>query len=181
MSNDKQKVIFLDRDGTINIDHGYVFEVARWQLTDRVVEALRQLRAAGYFLAIITNQSAIGSGKYTEADMHALHEHMTQQLAAEGVSIDVIAFCPHARDAGCLCRKPGTGMATTVEAALGPIDYSASWTVGDKEADIGFGQAKGMKTALIRSRYWSADALRVQPDLIVDSLWDFSQQITNKM
>lgn len=181
MSDNKRKVIFLDRDGTINIDHGYVFEVARWQLIDRTVEALQQLRKAGYSLAIITNQSAIGSGKYTEEDMHALHEYMTQQLTAEGVTIDVIAYCPHARDAGCLCRKPGTGMATTVEAALGSIDYAASWTVGDKEADVGFGQAKGMQTALIRSRYWSPETLQVQPTLMVDSLWEFAQYVTAKV
>lgn len=172
------KVIFLDRDGTINVDHGYVYKVSDWQLIEKVPEALLLLQKAGFILTIITNQSAIAQGKYTEADMQVLHAHMEQQLAAWGVTFRVIAFCPHARNQNvCDCRKPKIGMARQIEQVVGEIDYSQSWTVGDKEMDVLFGKTAGTKTALIRSGYWNADELSWQPDVLADSLYDFAQQI----
>lgn len=171
------KVIFLDRDGTINVDHGYVRQIADWQMITNVPEALKLLQSAGYKLAIITNQSAIADGRYTEVDMQNLHEHMKKHLIKYEVAIDAIAFCPHAREATCACRKPKTGMTRQVEEALGRVDYIHSWTVGDKEADVGFGKNVGTKTALIKSAYWNESALQQKPDLTVDSLYDFAVRI----
>lgn len=174
-----QKVIFLDRDGTINIDDGYVHDVASWQFVDGAIEGMRRLRKAGFKLAVITNQSGIGHDMYQEEDMQLVHEHMKNELFQKGVVLDAIAYCPHRRDVGCDCRKPKTGMADQVKDQLGGIDLINSWTVGDKEADVGFGKKVGTKTALISSRYWQADNLVSEPDMVVDSLADFAQRITS--
>lgn len=175
----QQKVVFLDRDGTINVDRGFVSRVAQWQFTDRAGEALKKLQRAGFALVIITNQSGIARGLYTTADMRALHEYMSEELAKAGVTIDAIAFCPHDRDATCNCRKPRVGMASAIAEQIGAIDYTASWTIGDKSVDVEFGQALGAHTALIRSAYWKRADLTVEPDIVVGSLWEAAQKIVN--
>lgn len=174
-----KKVVFLDRDGPINIDFGYVHEIEKWQWSPGAIEGLKLLQDKGFALTLITSQSGIGHGMYVEADMHKLHDYMKAELQKHGVTIAGIAFCPHERDQDdCDCRKPKIGMAKQLEEQLGPIDYAHSWTIGDKEADVGFGKNAGTKTALMRSRYWEEDQMRKwQPDLIVDSLLEFAQQI----
>ncbi|MDP3996934.1 MAG: HAD family hydrolase [Candidatus Andersenbacteria bacterium] len=172
MSGKGHKVFFLDRDGTINIDDGFTYKIEDWRFTERAPEALIALRDAGFKLAVITNQSGIAAGLYTAEDMKKLHEYMEEELAKSGAKLDYIAYCPHGREDICDCRKPRTGMAKQVEAALGPIDYGNSWMIGDKEADLGFGKALGMHTALITSRFWEEDKLSDRPDLIVDSLFE---------
>lgn len=177
--SDGKKVIFLDRDGTINKDRDYVYLVEQWEWTPGAQEALKKLQSAGYTLTIITNQTSIGHGFYTLEDMHRLNEYMRSELEKVGVQLAAIAFCPHRKDAGCDCRKPKTGMAKQIEAKIGPIDYAASWTVGDKDKDVGFGKGVGTKTALIRSEYWTEAGLDGnRPDLIVASLAEFAQKIT---
>lgn len=172
------KVVFLDRDGTINVDDGYVYKIADWQFTPQAPEALKSLQDAGYALAVITNQSGIARGLYTQENMQELHRYMTSQLAERGVTIDAIAVCPHDRDQNdCECRKPRIGMARQIEQVIGDIDYPNSWTVGDKEADVGFGKNAGTKTALIRSKYWKEGQVTEQPDMIVNSLYEFAQNI----
>lgn len=174
----RRKVIFLDRDGTLNVDHGYVHNKDSWEWIPGAHEALEHFQKAGYALAIITNQSGIAHGLYEERDMHILHEFMNTELAAKGIHIDAIAFCPHGRDENnCDCRKPGIGMTRQIEEKIGRINYHKSWTIGDKEADLGFGKKAGTKTALIRSRYWKEEELVQQPDIIVDSLLDAAEHI----
>jgi D-glycero-D-manno-heptose 1,7-bisphosphate phosphatase len=171
------RVIFLDRDGTINVDHGYVSEIERWQFIPATAEALCRLRSSGYRLAVVSNQAGIAEGRFRTEAVYALHDFMVRELAADGVALDAIAFCPHGRS-GCDCRKPLPGLARVVESETGPIDYAASWVEGDKESDIGFGRAIGARMALIRSHYWTPDSLQIKPDLIVDSLLEFSSTIT---
>lgn len=170
MSLRKNKVIFLDRDGTINVDKGYVHRQQDWEWIPGAVVALKQLAGAGFRLVVVSNQSGIGHGLYAESDVRVLHTYMEKSLAQHGVVLDAIAYCPHRREAGCSCRKPRTGLAHEIEQVIGPIDYAASWTVGDKVADICFGQALGTRTALIHSRYWNEVGLVKKPDAIVDSL-----------
>src|SRR5262245_40432987 len=154
------KVIFLDRDGTINIDHGYVYRVADWQLIEGAIEGLRILQAAGFRLAVVTNQSGVARSYYRLEDVEILHQHMRRQLAEAGVQLDAIALCPHGESPPCDCRKPRTGMARLAEQQLGaPIDYGASWTIGDKLTDLQFGISLGTQVALIRSRYWDDSQL----------------------
>jgi len=164
------KVIFLDRDGTINIDKGYVYRVEDWQWTQAAPEALKLLQEAGFSLVVITNQSGIAHGLYTLDQMQALHQFMEDELGKSGVKLDAVLFCPHGRDGTCDCRKPKTGMADQAEKIIGPIDYTSSWTIGDKAADLMFGKKLGTSTALIKSKYWDKESLGDEPDLIVDSL-----------
>lgn len=174
-----KKVIFLDRDGTINVDHGYVFEQKLWAWTPGAIEGMKLLQEAGFVLTVITNQSGIAQGLYTEADMQALHAYMLAELEKQGVRLAAIAFCPHNREQdNCDCRKPKTGMATQIEKEIGEIDYQNSWTIGDKEADVGFGKNTGTHTALVKSQYWKETQLTQKPDLIVDNLLEAAKYIT---
>lgn len=173
------RVIFLDRDGTINVDHGYVHTIAKWEFTPQAVEALKLLQDAGYVLAVVTNQSGIARSLYPETDMQQLHAYLLSETAKAGVIIAAIAHCPHDRDSTCECRKPEIGMAKQIEAQVGPIDYAASWTIGDKEADAQFGRTAGTKTALVKSQYWQPEKLTIKPDLVVESLYEFATLITN--
>lgn len=174
------RVIFLDRDGTINVDTGYVNTIENWQWQPGVPAGLKQLQDNGFTLVVVTNQTGVGHRLYTVDDVQRLHSFMEAELAKHGVHLAAIAFCPHRQDAGCDCRKPRTGMARQIEAKVGPINYAASWMVGDKTKDVGFGQGVGVKTALIKSRYWTeADLSEQPPDMIVDSLADFAQKITH--
>lgn len=175
-----KKVIFLDRDGTINIDSGYVYKIEDWQWMAGAIEGMKLLQKAGFVLTVITNQSAVAVGKYTVEDIQVLHRFMVDELQKHGVKIAAIAFCPHGRDQDdCDCRKPKIGMARQIEVRIGPIDYASSWTIGDKELDVAFGKNVGTKTALMRSQYWEEEKVQEQPDLVVDSLLDAAKKIVN--
>ncbi len=172
-----KKVIFLDRDGVINVDTGYVHMVTDWQFTPQAPEALKLLQDNDFALAIVTGQSGIGRGTYDEIAMHELHRHMNTLLQETGVHIDAIAFCPHIPEDNCECRKPKPGMAREIERQIGLIDYANSLVIGDKQSDVGFGKAIGAKTVLVKSRYWEEGDITEQPDSIVESLWEASQKI----
>ena len=110
----KNKAVFLDRDGTINIDKGYLYRISDFEFLPGAVEALRNLQEAGYLLIIITNQSGIGRGYYTEEDFAVLTDYMKGELSKSGVNISGVYYCPHLPDAEveryrkiCTCRKPG--------------------------------------------------------------------------
>ncbi|MGE0760813.1 MAG: D-glycero-alpha-D-manno-heptose-1,7-bisphosphate 7-phosphatase [Pirellulaceae bacterium] len=172
------RVVFLDRDGTINVDHGYVFRVTDWQFTQRAPEALRRLRRSGFRLGLVTNQSGVARGYYRLEDVHALHAHMQGLLSPVSGELDALALCPHGSDANCRCRKPHVGMADEIARQLGEtIDYTASWTIGDKLADAQFGWTLGTRVALIRSTYWEPAQLDRKPDLCVSSLYEAACQI----
>lgn len=173
-----RRIVFLDRDGTINIDHGHVYRVADWDFVPGAVEALAMLQRAGFLLAVVTNQSGVGEELYSEADVGKLHEHMRRALGEAGVTLDAIAHCPHARDAECDCRKPRTGMAAAILERLSiPVDLPASWTIGDKESDVQFGERVGTATALLRSRYWTDGQLSSSPTLVTTTLLDAAKWI----
>lgn len=173
----QKKVVFIDRDGTINIDHGFVHKIENWQWCDGAIEALKKLDNGGFKLVVATNQSGIGQGMYTVNDMKKVHEFMQNELKKQGVLIAKILFCPHRRDAGCKCRKPKVGMIDGLEEEIGKIDYGSSWMIGDKMADMEFGKNMRVKTALIKSRYWKEAELERKPDIIVESLVEAAERI----
>lgn len=181
MKIDKNKAIFLDRDGTINFDLGYVYRVEDWQwANENVPQALRMLQDDGYKLIVVTNQSGIGHGLYTLSDMEIVHKHMEEELRKEGVIIDLIMYCPHARDSGCACRKPRTVMITDAVRKIGGIDLAMSWTIGDKLLDMEMGQNAGTKTVLLKSKYWAdrdMENKENKPDIIVSSLFEAAMSI----
>ena len=135
------KAIFLDRDGTINIEKHYLYRVEDFEFLPEVVDALKELQRAGYLLIVITNQSGIARGYYTEADFQKLNDWMVSTLREQGVTIADVYYCPHLPDAqvpeyrkDCNCRKPKLGM---YEQAIldHDIDLSQSYAIGDKIRD----------------------------------------------
>lgn len=174
----KNPVAFLDRDGTINVDKGFVHKISQWEFVPRAIPGLQLLQRAGYTLAIVTNQGGIAHGMYTQEDVEELHKFMLEELAKHDINIAAVTYCPHRRDQNdCGCRKPATGMARQIEAQIGEIDYSQSWMIGDKFTDLGFGQNLGIKTALIHSRYWTEKEIVLPPTCIVADLYDATEQI----
>ena len=177
-----QPVIFLDRDGTVNVDHGYLHRIGDWQFIDAAPEAVRSLRDAGFAIALVTNQSGVGRGYFTLDAVRALHDYVQQQLAQHDTRFDAIAICPHRPSDGCMCRKPRTAMAMDIERQLGDsIAYSQSWTIGDKISDIEFGSNLGTHTALLHSRYWDEAPRSSPPDLIAESLYEATQVILQRL
>ncbi len=130
-----QKALFLDRDGIINIDHGYVSKIEDFEFSEEIFDLVKLFSDAGYLIFIVTNQSGIGRGYYTEDDFTILTEWMKKRFQEKGIKIEEVYYCPHVPEAQCQCRKPLTGM---IDKALKdyPLDLSHSWLIGDEQSDI---------------------------------------------
>ncbi|MBI3873476.1 MAG: D-glycero-beta-D-manno-heptose 1,7-bisphosphate 7-phosphatase [Arcobacter sp.] len=131
----KQKAIFLDRDGVINIEKDYLYKIEDFEFIDGVFEALRYLQSKGFLLFILTNQSGIGRGFYTQDDFLKLTKWMIEKFELEEIKISRVEFCPHLPDNDCECRKPKTGMIDNIS-NIYEIDFENSWLIGDKKSDI---------------------------------------------
>ena len=127
--------VFLDRDGTLVEDVGYLADASQVRLLPGAAEALIAIERAGFIRVLITNQSGIGRGKYSASAFEATQHELERQLRAAGASIDITYHCPHAPDAGCLCRKPGTALHREAIATLN-LDPVRSWCVGDHIRDL---------------------------------------------
>lgn len=128
--------VFLDRDGTLVRDGGYVHRIEEYVLLPGVVEGLARLQTAGFALAIVTNQSGIGRGLYTGAQFETFQRHLVADLARHGIVIERSFHCPHRPDEGCSCRKPAPGLIWRARDELGAA-LARSWLVGDAESDVG--------------------------------------------
>jgi D-glycero-D-manno-heptose 1,7-bisphosphate phosphatase len=132
-----KKALFLDRDGIVNIDYGYVYKIEDFTFIEGIFELVSLFQKAGYLIFIVTNQSGIGRGYYTESDFQTLSTWVKKQFVAHHIEIDEIYHCPHTPEAKCHCRKPQTGM---IEACLKHynIDLEHSYMIGDKPSDMAF-------------------------------------------
>jgi D-glycero-D-manno-heptose 1,7-bisphosphate phosphatase len=130
-----QKALFLDRDGVINVDHGYVYEIEKFEFNEGIFDLLRDFHEKGYLLFIVTNQSGIGRGYYSEEDFQKLTAWMLGELKKEQIDIVCVEYCNHAPEAKCGCRKPQTGMVDRI-LLHHEIDLANSWLIGDKQSDI---------------------------------------------
>lgn len=155
----KQKVVFLDRDGTINKYVGFLRNVEQFELIERVAEAIKQINASGYLCIVVTNQPVIARGEVTVPQLEKIHYKMETLLGLEGAYIDGLYYCPHHPHKGfegeipelkfdCECRKPKPGMLLKAAEDFN-IDLSKSWMVGDGESDMKAGANAGCKTCLI--------------------------------
>lgn len=150
-----QKAIFLDRDGVINIDHGYTHKIEDFTFIDGVFHACRRFQAMGYAIVVVTNQSGIARGYYSEADFERLTDWMLQRFAEEGVDVLAVYHCPHHAKEGygefkldCDCRKPKPGM--LIKAANEHhLDLSQSVIVGDKISDMRAGRAAQLSKCIL--------------------------------
>ena len=157
----KRPTAFLDRDGVLNVDHGYAHRPDQLEWVAGAPEAVRLLNEAGYLVIVVTNQSGVARGLYNEVAVRELHIHMQDILNAQGARIDAFYYCPHHPEGTvkefavqCSCRKPGTGMLE--QAALEwPIDRSRSFLIGDRDADMAAAaafQIRGVKFDLHTDR-----------------------------
>jgi D-glycero-D-manno-heptose 1,7-bisphosphate phosphatase len=143
MMASSRRAAFLDRDGVINVDAGYVGHRNDFVFIEGAKEALARLVAADYLLVVVTNQSGIARGYYTEADFKTLTDYMCDELAAAGAPVARVFHCPHLPSDRCDCRKPASGMILTAAADLS-IDLSMSVMIGDKPSDIAAGRTAGV-------------------------------------
>ena len=145
------KAVFLDRDGVINKEIGYVFRVEDFVLTDDIISSLKKLQEAGFIFIVITNQSGIAKELYTHDDVETVHKHMLSLMKENGIKISEIYYCTHHPDVEpCICRKPDSGMLEKAIARFN-IDVSKSFMIGDKERDVQAAEKAGVKGILIES------------------------------
>ncbi len=145
----KNKAIFLDRDGVINIDKQYVSKIKDFQFKNGIFELLKYLQKLGYKLIVVTNQSGIGRGYYSQKDFEILTRWKIEELKKRGIVIDDVFFCPHAPELLCECRKPKAKMLLDAQKKFN-IDLKNSWMIGDKKSDIEAGKNAGVgKTILV--------------------------------
>lgn len=151
--------VFLDRDGTVVEEAHYLADPERVVLVPGAAAAMRSLADAGYALVIVTNQSGIARGLYTEAEFFAVQQRVEQLLAVEGVTVDLALFCPHHPEfsGACDCRKPGLGMYREAQRRLG-LDLARSVYVGDRVKDVLPALATGGRGFLVRTGYGAAEA-----------------------
>lgn len=140
--------VFLDRDGTIARDVPYCSRPEDFELFPRVPEAIRLLRDAGYAVVLVTNQSGVARGYFTERDLARIHDKLLTELSRRGAPLDAVYYCPHHPDDGCSCRKPQPGLILEAAREL-QIDLTSSYMVGDTPADVGAGQSAGCRTVLV--------------------------------
>ena len=143
-----QKAVFLDRDGTIARDVHYCRRVEDFEILPHVPEAIRLLNREGYKVVVITNQSGIARGYFTEATLSLIHRKMTTTLERDGARIDAVYVCPHHPDEGCECRKPSPALIITAAADIG-IALDQSYMIGDDPKDVRAGRAAGCRTVLL--------------------------------
>ena len=178
----KQKAVFLDRDGTVNKYVGFLRNIDDFELIDGVAEAIRRINESGYLAIVVTNQPVIARGEVTVDELDEIHKKMETLLGAKGAYVDAIYYCPHHPHKGyegevpelkidCDCRKPKPGMLLNAAEDFN-IDLSQSWMIGDGENDIKAGKATGCTTALIGQGNY-------QQDVTVESLSDWCEQLVN--
>jgi D-glycero-D-manno-heptose 1,7-bisphosphate phosphatase len=164
----KNRAVFLDRDGTINVEKGYVHKIEDFELIPGVPEALRLLRENGFILVVVTNQSGVARGYYPMEAVHRLHRHMDEELARLGATVDAYYVCPHHPDGGvddytmvCECRKPMAGM--LMDAARDySINLASSYMIGDKPSDIEAGLKAGCRSLYVTTGHGADQSPAVQ-------------------
>ena len=164
--------VFLDRDGTMLAERHYLADPERVELLPGAVEALADLAGAGFALVVVTNQSGIARGLYTEEGYHRVAERMLALLGARGVVLDDVRYCAHHPDftGPCACRKPGTLLYREAATALG-LDLGGSWFVGDKLTDVLPAVVLGGRGILVRTGYGREHENDVPPEVaVVDDL-----------
>jgi D-glycero-D-manno-heptose 1,7-bisphosphate phosphatase len=161
---DLKKAVFLDRDGTINVEKDYLVRPEEFEFIPGAPEAIARLKRAGFLVIVVTNQSGVARGYFSIDDVRRLHDHLQQQLIAAGTAIDDFYLCPHHPDHGvgkykteCDCRKGRPGMLLQAAADHG-IDLRCSYMVGDKLADVEAGKAAGCSPILVLTGYGQHEA-----------------------
>jgi D-glycero-D-manno-heptose 1,7-bisphosphate phosphatase len=176
----ERRYVILDRDGTIIIEKDHLSDPDAVELIRGAGAALRRLADLGLGLVVLTNQSGIGRGLFDLVRLDAIHARLEALLAAEGVRLAGIYFCPHHPEEGCACRKPRTGLLERAARELG-FEPRRAFVVGDMASDVGLGSAVGATTLLVRTGHGAREAERGSacPDYVVGDLADAAALIEN--
>ncbi len=186
------KAIFLDRDGTINEEMGYINHISRFKIFPFTFEAIKLLKECGYKIIVITNQAGLARGYFSEEILRSVHEKLMEDARRAGAPIDRLYYCPHLPgaaikkyDRNCNCRKPKTGMLEKARDELN-IDLSRSVMIGDRYKDMQFGWKMGLQTVLVLSGYGMGEYTHQrerwekQPDMIAENLLEAAREICKK-
>lgn len=169
----RNRAVFLDRDGTINIEREYLHRPEDFEFIAGAPLAIKLLKDAGFHVIVVTNQSGVGRGYYAESAVHDLHRYVDSELARADTGIDAYYFCPHHPEHAqgpyrkvCECRKPLAGM--LFQAAIDfSLDLASSFMIGDKLADVEAGLTAGCRSMLVRTGYGAAEAEKLCMDVPV--------------
>ena len=186
----KQRAVFLDRDGTISEEVGYVNHPSRYRVFPYSAEAVRLLNDAGWLAILVTNQAGVARGYFTEDMVGTVHDLLKQELARKGARLDAIYYCAHHPSVGeppyrfaCDCRKPQPGLIRRAAEEYA-IDLERSWMVGDRYSDIEMAHNAGVRSAFVLSGYGRGEweyqraVWTKQPDLVAEDLLAAVQTIT---
>jgi D-glycero-D-manno-heptose 1,7-bisphosphate phosphatase len=180
----KKSAVFLDRDGTISREIGYVNHEDNYELLPNTAKGIKILNQKNIPVVVVTNQAGVARGYFTEDLIKVVHAKMEKLLSDEGAFVDKIYYCPHHPQAGkppyrveCQCRKPKTLMLEMAEKELN-LDLSLSYMIGDKISDVEFAHSAGMKGIMVLTGYglgeytYQKDSWKVSPDFIANDLYD---------
>jgi D-glycero-D-manno-heptose 1,7-bisphosphate phosphatase len=179
-----RRAAFLDRDGTICEEMGYVNHPDRLQIFAFAAAAIRQLNDAAIPVIVVTNQSGVARDIFPESLVHQVHKKMISELAAGGARVDAIYFCPHKTEDACECRKPNPGLLKRA-AREHALDLAASWVVGDRYADLDMGHAAGSRGILVMTGYGRGEyelhhsRWARQPEALAENLTEAVRRILN--
>jgi D-glycero-D-manno-heptose 1,7-bisphosphate phosphatase len=187
-----KRAVFIDRDGTISEEVGYINHPSRFRLFPYAAEAIQHLNDNGWLAILVTNQAGVARGYFSEQMIQTVHAAMTADLEMNGAKLDAIYYCAHHPSVGeppyrldCDCRKPKHGLITQATQDF-DIDISNSWMVGDRYSDLELARNAGLKSAFVLSGYgrgeweyqrasWNGD-----PDLVAENLLEAVQLIVSK-
>lgn len=173
---EKQKTVFIDRDGTLIEEVNFLSRLEDLRLFDYTTEAIRLLQNDGFLIVVVTNQSGIGRSIFEESAMRAIHDKIQFDL-----KLDAFYFCPHLPTDGCRCRKPNLGMIEQASMEFA-IDLENSWMIGDKAIDIETGFNAKIKTALVLTGYGqkAVKELKRKPDVVAENLLEAVKNIVKE-
>ena len=175
--------IFLDRDGTINVDFGYGITPEKVRLFSGSGKAIRMLNRAGMPVVVISNQSGVARKIFTRQDVERTNGRLKMLLKRHGAHLDAVYYCPHLPDAGCDCRKPNTALIKKGIRVFG-INPEKSFVIGDKLTDIELGKKTGMETVLVLTGTGRSERKRItrntRPDRIVGNLYSAVKHVLKK-
>ena len=184
-----QPAVFIDRDGTISEEVGYVNHVSRYRVFPFAARAVRALNEAGWLAVLVTNQAGVARGYFEEEMIGRVHGALAAELEKEGARLDAVYYCPHHPSVGeppyrfdCDCRKPRPGLIRRAAAELG-IDLSRSWMVGDRYSDTELARNAGVRAAFVLTGYGRGEhehqsrAWKHRPDLVAENLLEAVRKI----
>jgi D-glycero-D-manno-heptose 1,7-bisphosphate phosphatase len=178
----KQRAVFIDRDGTISEEVGYINHVSRFRLFPYAPAAIKHLNENGWLAIVITNQAGVARGYFSEDTIQAVHDAMTNELKSNGAQLDAVYYCAHHPSVGeppyrfdCDCRKPKPGLISRAAKNF-DIDLKESWMVGDRYSDVELARNAGVKSMFVLSGYGRGEwehqraSWAEQPDLVAEDL-----------